>query len=79
MDNSWKHIKTVLDGENFQIDGLNIWEYHWKGIGRKIFVKDPLYGQTHTMEVYEIETDNLNVRFAAGEFSICVWGIYQQQ
>jgi hypothetical protein len=31
------------------------------------------------MEVYEIETDNLNVRFAAGEFSNCVWGIYQQQ
>ncbi|WP_057938810.1 hypothetical protein [Algoriphagus resistens] len=72
----WKHLTTVVDGNGFSIDGLNIWDYDWKATGEKINVKDPLYGQEYTMDIYEIANENVIVRFAAGEFSNCIWGIY---
>ena len=76
MENNWKHIKTIVDGDEFRIKGLNIWEHNWKRTGQKIVVKDPLYGQEHSMDIYEIANKESTVVFAAGEFSNCVWGIY---
>ena len=78
MDTNWKHFKTVIDGEPCNIKGLNIWDYEWKSAGEKICVKDPLYGQDHTLTVFEISNQGITVIFAAGEFSNCVWGIYQR-
>lgn len=79
MSSNWRHIKTVIDGEKFEINGLNIWDYQWYQTGERITVKDHLYGQNHMMQVFEIKKDKTVVRFAAGEFSNCVWGIYQEQ
>lgn len=79
MSTSWKHIKTILDGERYEINGVNIWECEWKRTGESVEVKDPQYGQTFYMSVYQIHTGAFIVTFAAGEFSNCVWGIYQEQ
>jgi hypothetical protein len=76
MSSSWKHVKTIVDGEPFLIDGINIWEYEWKGTGHQISVLDPLYGQPYTVPIYELLIDEQTITFATTEFSNCVWGIY---
>lgn len=75
----WKYLDTVPDGYKFKIKGLNIWDYSWNNTGEKIIVKDPLHGQEHNLCVYEIRKGDLTVKFAAGEFSNCMWGIYKQK
>jgi hypothetical protein len=75
-DDTWEHIKTIVDGEQFDINGLNIWDSDWKDTGERIQVKDPLYGQDFTFSVYEIIKGQTTAKFATGEFSNCVWGIY---
>lgn len=74
--NKWEHIKTVVDGDRFEINGLNIWDNEWKDTGERIQIKDPLYAQDFTFTVYEISKGETTAKFAAGEFSNCVWGIY---
>ncbi len=72
----WRFLQSVADGEEFHINGLNLWEHEWKPLYNSIHVKDPLYGEDHTMYVYEITDGTVTVLFAAGEFSNTVWGIY---
>lgn len=72
----WHFYRSVIDGEEFRIDGLNIWDHEWKRSGENISVKDPIYQQDHVMSVYEIHEGRKVIRFAAGEFSNLVWGIY---
>lgn len=79
MKSKWKHIKTVIDSEPFEINGMNIWDYEWSSTNDSIQVKDPLYGQVYIFKVYEISSKANRVKFAAGEFSNCVWGIYIQE
>lgn len=76
MSEKWIHINTVTDGEKCDIEGVNIWNSEWNRTGEKIQIKDPLYNQDYNFDVYEIENLNKNIKFAAGEFSNCVWGIY---
>lgn len=75
----WKHLDTVPDGCEFRIKGLNIWELNWEDTGEKIVVKDPLYGKDHSLTIWKIRKDDLSVRFAGGEFSNCMWGIYVEK
>lgn len=75
----WEHIKTIIDGELFNINGCNIWDFQWNDTGERIQIKDPHYGQAFTFSVYQITCGQTTVRFAAGEFSNCVWGIYLQK
>jgi hypothetical protein len=72
----WEHFKTIFDGERFEINGLNIWDNNWKDTGKRINIKDPLYGQDFIFTVYEIINGQTTVEFAIGEFSNCVWGVY---
>jgi hypothetical protein len=74
---NWKYIATVVDGDRFEIGGLNIWNNKWTDTGERVDVKDPLYGQEYTFPVYVIISGDKQAKFAAGEFSNCVWGIYQ--
>jgi hypothetical protein len=76
MNIKWKHFRTIADGEFCEIEGINIWEYKWKSDYETIFVKDPLYGETKSLNRFWIELPNKKVEFVAGEFSNCVWGIY---
>jgi len=78
MNGDWKHIKTLVDGDPFTINGLNIWDFDWKNTGQRINVKDSLYEQDYTMIVFGVLNEGIRVIFAAGEFSNSIWGIYQQ-
>ena len=78
MDTNWRHATTVIEGDKFEIEGLNIWDYKWEDTGKRIFIKDPNYGQQYTFHIFEITEDNKTINFAAGEFSKLVWGIYQE-
>ena len=54
-------------------------EYNWQTTGKRVKVKDPIYHQDHTFEVWQVEIDGQIHRFAAGEFSNCVWGFYLEK
>lgn len=79
MKTVWRFEKTVSDGEEYKIDGINIWDFKWEETGEKIKIKDPIYSKFYSFDVYKIKNDNVNVLFAAGEFSNCVWGIYRRE
>ena len=53
--------------------------YDWQTTGKRVKVKDPIYHQDHTFEVWQVEIDGQIHRFAAGEFSNCVWGFYLEK
>ena len=61
------------------IDGVDVWQNKWThDVLEKVAVTDPRYGQTHHFTTWEIAVQGKKIRFAAGEFSNCVWGFYQQ-
>ncbi|NCD69679.1 hypothetical protein [Mucilaginibacter agri] len=70
---------TIYDGERYEINGLNIWDYSWINTGKRIQVKDSVYGQNHIFPVYEIAANGATATFAAGEYSNCVWGVYHDK
>jgi hypothetical protein len=78
---NWRHIGTCVDGQRFEIDGLDVWSHEWNEYpGLRARVLDPRYGQQFNFRVYEmvghVGADERKVTFAAGEFSNCVWGFY---
>ena len=72
---SWKFETSGLDGQCKLFD-VNIFDYDWKSIGKRVKVQDPIYGQDHIFEVWQAEIGGQIRCFAAGEFSNCVWGFY---
>ena len=74
----WKLLKVVVDSEPFDMAGVNIWDAEWISTNdQPIEVSHPSYPhQKHKMWVYEIQVKENKVKFAAGEFSNCVWGFY---
>lgn len=75
----WKHFATVIDGEKFEIQGLNIWDFKWENTNKEVRVKDPLYKKEFCFNIYKIQNAGLEVMFVAGEFSNCIWGIYMKE
>ena len=49
-----------------QIVRCNIFDYDWQPTGKRVKVKDPIYHQNHTFEVWQVEIDGQIHRFAAG-------------
>ena len=58
---------------------MNIFDCDWQTTGKRVKVQDPIYHQDHTFEVWQVEIDGQIRRFAAGEFSNCVWGVYLEK
>jgi hypothetical protein len=79
MKTNWRFEKTVSDGEEFKINGINIWDFKWEETGEKIKIIDPLYSKFYSFDIYKIQNDNVDILFAAGEFSNCIWGIYLKE
>ncbi|MDD5270938.1 MAG: hypothetical protein PHE80_07115 [Candidatus Omnitrophica bacterium] len=76
----WEFLGTSVDSTSFMINGIDVWKHKWKKASEpKAEVKDPLYKQDFSFEVYEIEDGDKRIEFAAGEFSNCVWGFYIHQ
>ncbi len=76
MNTYWKYKATVFEGEKFEIQGLNIWDFEWIYTNKNTNVKDPSYGESYSFDIYKIQNDNIEIVFAAGEFSNNVYGIY---
>ena len=70
---AWKFETAGFDGQ-CKLFGVNIFDYDWQTTGKRIKVKDPI-----TFEVWQVEIDGQIHRFAAGEFSNCVWGFYLEK
>jgi hypothetical protein len=81
MNKSWIYYGFCPDGSKLLIDGFNVWDYEWQRETEepKAEVRDPLYQQQFSFPVYRIETERKKIRFAAGEFSNCMWGFYVQK
>ncbi len=54
-------------------------QYDWKTTGKRVKVKDTINHQDHTFEVWQVEIDGQLHRYAAGEFSNCMWGFYLEK
>ena len=74
----WNSVITIAENDAFFINGINIWDFEWEFTGERIHFSDPLRDKNYTFQVYKIITSNLEIEFGAGEFSNCVWGIYQK-
>ena len=73
----WKFIGKASPPEPFTLDGVNIWDFEWEQTGEDIIVHDPKYHQQYKFHVYQISKGNGKIKFAAGEFSNLIYGIYQ--
>ena len=72
---AWKHEITGPDG-NCMLFGVNIFDCEWSDTGEKVMVTDPQYHHMYSFSVYTVDINGSVKRFAAGEFSNCVWGFY---
>ena len=75
---AWEYETYGPDGQ-CKLFGVNIFNYDWQTTGKRVKVQDPIYHQDHTFEVWQVEIDGQIHRFAAGEFSNCVWGFYLEK
>ncbi len=74
----WNFIGSSF-GDNFVIDGIDIFTRSWIDTGRKVEVHDPLYNQKFIFTVWKIKKENKEITFASGEFSNNVYGIYMEK
>ena len=75
---TWQCEATGVDG-NVTLFGVNIFDYEWESTGERVTVRDPHHSEAHKFDVYTVTIDGQQHRFAAGEFSMCVWGFYLEQ
>ncbi|NAW51502.1 hypothetical protein GNY06_08965 [Elizabethkingia argentiflava] len=72
----WKFAIALHENEEYKIKGLNIWNFSWNCVDKKVEVQDPYEGNVYYFKEYEIENENEKVNFVAGEFSNLMVGIY---
>ena len=64
--------KTFGPDGQCKLFGVNIFDYDWQTTGKRVKVD-------YTFEVWQVEIDGQIHRFAAGEFSNCIWGFYLEK
>jgi len=75
----WEHYATCTDGDCILFGGINLFDYEWNDTGERIKIKDPQYKRTYLTHIYSICVNEKIIKFAAEEFSNCVWGIFIQK
>ena len=75
---TWKFETSGFDGQ-CTLFGVNIFQYRWRDCRETAAVIDPHYGTEKVFHVYEVEINGQIHRFAAAEFSNCVWGFYLEK
>lgn len=71
---TWKVVGRCVEGEAFEIGGVNVWAQPWKPLSPEaIEVFDAVYRHTYKVWTYEVDGPAAPVRFAAGESSASVW------
>ena len=56
--------------------GVNIFDYEWQNTHESVKVRDPEYDQEFKFDIYTVTINGRERKFAAGEFSNCVYGFY---
>jgi hypothetical protein len=75
----WRYVGTCVDGQRFLIEGVDVSDHEWRRADEPaVEVEDPLYHQPFNFDVWELESDGHRIKFAAGEFSNCIWGFYRR-
>jgi hypothetical protein len=73
----WTYVGHCVESQAFLVEGIDVWSHEWTDVpGLVAEVKDPLYAQDYRFPVYEILSAGRVIRFAAGEYSACVFGFY---
>lgn len=76
----WRFVSIGVEGSDVSLEGVNPWKHarEWRRTDDEpIVVAHPSYpAERHRMFVYELTVHTKTVKFAAGEFSNGVWGIY---
>ena len=75
VTDQYEPFDSALELKALPLSLIHIY-YDWQTTGKRVKIKDPIYHQDHTFEVWQVEIDGQIHRFAAGEFSNCVWGFY---
>ncbi|MCL1036106.1 hypothetical protein L2750_02910 [Shewanella submarina] len=77
QNTGWHLLKVAAQGEPVVIGGRNVWTLAWQETEQQISVEHPDYpGQIHSLDVYELQTEEQTLMFAAGELSNNVWCFY---
>ena len=78
MSKTWI-LETYGEEGKVEFYGVNIFDYQWKATGNKATVKDPRYKQDFSFNVYTVDIDGNEIKFATGEFSPYVWGFFVER
>jgi hypothetical protein len=75
----WRYVGCGVEGQRFLIEGVDVSNHEWRPTDEpSVEVDDPHYKRQHNFDVWEVESDGRRIRFAAGEFSNCIWGYYRR-
>ena len=77
-DDSLNLVAFLEDQKKEEIPCL-LYTSRWRDCRETAAVIDPHYGTEKVFHVYEVEINGQIHRFAAGEFSNCVWGFYLEK
>jgi hypothetical protein len=75
--NEFTSSATIMEGEHYTIDGLNIWDYQWKKTGEKVLVTD-MNGRKASLPINEICANGKLVQFAINEVSNGVFIVHHK-
>jgi len=76
----WVFVGNCVDGERFELEGINVWSRGWQATGEETRTNDPMYTWQHyDFPVYTMTDGVKTVEFAAGEFSNMIWGFFQRK
>ena len=62
---AWEYETFGPDGQ-CKLFGVNIFDYDWQTTGKRVKVKDPIYHQDHTFEVWQVEINGQIHRLLPG-------------
>ena len=70
----WKFFAST--GSKALTNEKDFFKYKWLNTKEIIEVRDPLYNQKHMATIFEVHDEDIDMRFAATEFSNNIWGFY---
>ena len=75
----WRYVGHCVEGQQFLIDGADVSDHKWHATDEPaIEVEDPHDRRPYSFKIWELDVNGRRIRFAAGEFSNCVWGFYRR-
>ncbi len=64
------------DGRKFCIDGIDVFDYRWRSLGKCDIVLEPGTKKPYSFSAYCVDTGSRRIEFFAGRFSDGSWGFY---